>query len=115
MGLLLACSGEGAGETIARNIQIGYSHAGIAGGLLVVAGILLLFNPKWWLFPSICLALFLLHPAWTVSAIHGDCGFLKRDASWAFTALACATLVLQFVSLAAQGFGKAKPGATAAS
>jgi hypothetical protein len=30
-----------------------------------------------------------LHPAWMISALSGDCGDIKRFASWAFTGLGC--------------------------
>jgi hypothetical protein len=36
-----------------------------------------------------------LHPAWTISAISGDCGFMKRDASWVFTGIGTLALVVQ--------------------
>ena len=38
------------------------------------------------------LCLLALHPAWTVSALTGDCGFQKRSAFWFFTALGTVAL-----------------------
>jgi hypothetical protein len=92
---IFACSGPGAGETIARNIAIGYTHAAIDGGLLALSLGLWWFVSRQRVFPAICAALVLLHPAWTVSAIGGDCGYLKRDLSWVFTGIAVLSLVGQ--------------------
>jgi len=97
---LFACSGPGAGEAIAVSILIGYRHAALAAVLLGLGLLLLALSPKRWLFPAILGALLLLHPAWTVSAIHGDCGFMKRDASRVFTAVSCAALGLQALLVA---------------
>jgi len=96
---LFACSGPGAGEAIAVSILIGYRHAALAAVLLGLGLLLLTLSPKRWLFPAILGALLLLHPAWTVSAIHGDCGIMKRDASRVFTAVSSAALVLQAAGL----------------
>jgi hypothetical protein len=41
--------------------------------------------------------LMLVHPAWTVSAIHGDCGFAKREASYVLTAVFIGLLIYQYV------------------
>jgi hypothetical protein len=94
---LFACSGPGAGETIARNIGIGYTHAAIVGGMLVASFVLFAIGPRRWIVPAIILGLVALHPAWTISAISGDCGFLKRDASWVFTGIGTLAIVAQGV------------------
>ena len=60
---------------------------------------LLAFFPKRWLFPAILAASLLFHPAWTVSAMHGDCGYLKRDMSRLFTGIACLAVGLQVASI----------------
>jgi hypothetical protein len=93
--MLFACSGPGAGETIARNIEIGYTHAAIVGGLLAASLLLSALRPGKWIVPMVIFGLVLLHPAWTISAISGDCGFLKRDASWFFTAIGTFAVVTQ--------------------
>jgi hypothetical protein len=92
---LFSCSGPGAGETIARNIATGYTHAAIVGGVFVVSLVLYAIGPRRWIVPAIVLALIMLHPAWTISATRGDCGFLKRDASWVFTVIAALAIFTQ--------------------
>jgi hypothetical protein len=39
----------------------------------------------------------LIHPAWTVSAIHGDCGSMKIQASMFFTAVYFGFIIFQYV------------------
>jgi hypothetical protein len=94
---IFACSGPGAGETIARNIELGYIHAAVVGGMLVVSWVLFAIDPRRWIVPTIIFGLVALHPAWTISAIHGDCGFLKRDVSWVFTGIATLAILIQGV------------------
>jgi hypothetical protein len=75
------CSGPGAGATIARNTEIGYIHAAVVGGLLLASvGIYAVIRRRWG-FPVAALVLFILHPAWTVGARDGDCGYFLRDSS----------------------------------
>jgi hypothetical protein len=102
---LFACSGPGAGETIARNIAIGYTHAAIVGGMLVASIVLFAIGPRRWIFPVVILGLVALHPAWTISAIQGDCGILKRDASSVFTGIATLAIIVQGVVFALDNRG----------
>jgi hypothetical protein len=92
---LFACSGPGADMAIARNIEIGYSHATVAGGLFLVSLGVFALGPRRWAAPAVLLCLLALHPAWTISARSGDCGHMKRDASWGFTALGSIVLCCQ--------------------
>jgi hypothetical protein len=93
--ILFACSGPNAPAFIARSIEIGYLHALAISSLLVASLLLSLIVTGRWL-PSIALSvLLILHPAWTVSAVHGDCGYFKRDASLAVTILGCCLVALQ--------------------
>jgi len=39
----------------------------------------------------------LIHPAWTVSAIHGDCGGMKIQTSVFFTAVYFGLIIFQYV------------------
>ena len=96
---IFACSGPGAIAEIERNIAIGYICAGIAGVLLVMSLGLSLATRRW-LGLAICSGLLALHPAWTVSALGGDCGDMKRWLSWLATALALAVVVWQAVRTA---------------
>ena len=92
---LFACSGPGAGAAIARSIEIGYTQAEVMGGLVGISCLILAVRPRNWLVLLLLLGMLLLHPAWTISAISGDCGYLKRYASYLFTALGCAGLLFQ--------------------
>jgi hypothetical protein len=90
-----ACSGPGAGQAIAESIAIGYTSAAIVGGLLMASLAAFAFNPRRWGASALLLGLLALHPAWTVSALSGDCGAFKCEASWFFTAVGCIALVYQ--------------------
>ena len=74
--LILACSGPGAGQAIARNIAIGYFFA-VGTGLATVC----YFWLRSWSggnWPAyLCALLLAFHPAWTISARRGDCGAVK--------------------------------------
>jgi ABC-type Mn2+/Zn2+ transport system permease subunit len=96
---LFACSGEGAGALTIRNIEIGQTHAVLAGILLATALVMWRAQVRRHLEPVVCAVLFLLHPAWTISATGGDCGRLKRDLSWTFTGVGCAAVSLQLLTL----------------
>src|SRR3954467_5653803 len=92
---LFACSGPGAGDAIGRGIEVGFIHAEVMGGLVALSLAMLVIQPRRWLAPSVLLVLLALHPAWTVSAIFGCCGHLKRQASSIFTLLGGAVLLVQ--------------------
>jgi hypothetical protein len=92
---ILACSGPGAGNVIADNIHTGYIHAGYAGMMLLASIILCFLGPRSLRIPAALLFLLVLHPAWTISAMGGDCGFMKRNASWVFTATGMVVVVWQ--------------------
>lgn len=89
---LFACSGPGAPATIGRNIEIGFTQAGVMSGLLAVSLLVFALGPRRRAVPIVLLGLLALHPAWTISTIDGDCGYLKRDASYVFTALGSVAL-----------------------
>lgn len=91
---ILACSGPGAGQAIARNITIGYYFAATTGFITIWLFRLRSRTGRDW--PAYLSALLLaLHPAWTISAIRGDCGFAK-------VALSGLVLLLLFVFLVIQ-------------
>jgi hypothetical protein len=92
---LLACSGPGAAATIARSIEIGYTHAAVVCTLFLLSLSIAAFGTRRWGVPAVLAVLLLLHPAWTISAIHGDCGYFKRDASWVFTIVGCTLICCQ--------------------
>jgi hypothetical protein len=106
---LFACSGPGAGAAIARSIEIGYAHAAIAGGFLAASLVLLALCPQRRAIPAILTVLLALHPAWTISAIEGDCGYFKREASWVFTGLGGIALCWQLVRVISSRAGAMLP------
>ncbi len=93
--LLLACSGPGAGRAIAWSIAIGFICFVYAAFVEVQLLFLYLCRsgkrwPVYWGF-----GLLVLHPAWTVSARHGDCGMMKEIASLVFSIVLTVFLVIQ--------------------
>ena len=95
--VILACSGPGAPATIQQSIIIGYFCAAIGGVITLALG-----YDAWRMRDlrftlPVAAVMLLLHPAWTVSAIHGDCGFFKRDVSYFFTAVYFALMIYQYV------------------
>jgi hypothetical protein len=93
MASLVACSGGGA--LIAESILYAQEHALIVGGVLVLSIALRLISSRLWAMPLIELFLLVTHPAWTISAINGDCGMLKHYAATAYTGLASVVLAIQ--------------------
>jgi len=95
--IILACSGPGAAATIQQNITIGYFCAA-TGGVITLALAYDAWRMRRWRFVlPVAAVMLLIHPAWTVSAIHGDCGFFKRDVSYFFTAIYFALMIYQYV------------------
>jgi hypothetical protein len=95
--VILACSGPGAAATIQQSITIGYFCAAL-GGVITLALAFDAWRVRDWRFTLPTAAVMLLvHPAWTVSAAHGDCGFFKRDVSYFFTAIYFALMIYQYV------------------
>ncbi len=111
--VLLACSGPGAGAAIAESIAVGYTHAAVAGGLLLASLAVSAFTRRW-ATPAVLVGLLVLHPAWTVSAISGDCGHLKREVSWVFSGLGCVALGGQAVRAVWSRWGRGQPDPRAA-
>jgi hypothetical protein len=103
---VLACSGGA--EAIYVSIALGYAHARAAAVLLGIS-MSLGFLQRRWLPPILLLILLSIHPAWTVSAIHGDCGMLKQSASWVFTLISTTVLVWQLVLGVCDRLKKSRP------
>src|SRR5262245_62108622 len=108
---MFACSGPGAPAAIARSVEIGYTHAGIAGGLLLASVALLAVARRGWALPAILLGLLIIHPAWTISVIEGDCGYLRRDGSWVVTVAGGLTVLCQVAFSVWVIVRRARPGA----
>jgi hypothetical protein len=94
---ILACSGPGAGALIAKNISYADGQAYVVGLLFGVSLILCRIAGCRWYWPVGCGLFLLLHPAWTISAISGDCGDMKASMATAFTCLAGAIVVVQAI------------------
>ena len=99
LSVIWACSSR---ASLSSNVVIASYHAAIGGG--IVAALLfdrLVHHQKGWAFP-IAYCLMLIHPAWTISAITGDCGKWKRDASYWVTGILTALLIWQFARVQLQ-------------
>ncbi len=91
-----ACSGPGAMQAIADSISTGYTHAAAMGALLVSSVALFALRRHGRpVVPAVLACLLLLHPAWTISAISGDCGSTKRYVSYVFTIVGCVCVFCQ--------------------
>jgi hypothetical protein len=95
---LLGCSGDNVGAIIAESVRAGYWHA-LVGACLFVSSLLLASQWRGWWLAGVLFAMLVVHPAWTVSAVHGDCGHIKDIASWWFTGIAVTILVTQAISI----------------
>jgi hypothetical protein len=71
----LACSGPGAAAFIKANTVTGFTHAAF-GFILLLATVAFYFlrKKKGVLIVVFSAAVLALHPAWTISAMIGDCG-----------------------------------------
>lgn len=95
---ILACSGPGAGAAIQQAITFGYFCAA-AGGVVTVALAYVAMRMRRFSFPlPVAAVMLLIHPAWTVSAIHGDCGGLKNLTSMIFSVVYLGLLIFQHVA-----------------
>ena len=83
-----ACSGPGAHRVIAENIAYSRWSALGVGLMLLPIGYRYVRGGLWEaaLPHGVLLA---LHPAWTISAMHGDCGYLQAGASTVVLVLTC--------------------------
>lgn len=106
---LLACSGPGAGAAIYLNTV--YSQL-----LAAVTGLMLYASMRRWFktkgrgtYPAVFAFLLLLHPAWTVSAISGDCGHAKFETSVLVTIIGAVCLVAQWLHGPASGTPRTEP------
>lgn len=91
------CSGPGAGFAIKQNTIYAQMHAAFVGAL-TAGSIVGAFKRSHWGF-VIALAFFLLiHPAWTMSALRGDCGYGKVGTSVLLSFLAAAVYAGHLVS-----------------
>jgi uncharacterized membrane protein len=94
---ILACSGPGAGQAIARSITIGYFSAAATAFVTIWLFRLSTRTGRYW--PAYWSALLLaLHPAWTISAVRGDCGIMKVVLSGLVILLVLLFLAIQIMA-----------------
>jgi hypothetical protein len=74
--------------------QIGWYAAAFAMGI-VFASVLLSVNRGSFVWSLLCMVLLVLHPAWTMDVVSGDCGFAKRFMSGAVTLVLVALVMCQ--------------------
>lgn len=91
--LVLACLSP---EEIRTSIHIGYYAAAFAISL-TCALLLLSWHQRNFAWLPLYASLLLLHPAWTIGANTGDCGYAKRFFSIAASIVLVALLVCQIV------------------
>ena len=94
---VFACSGPAAMETINDNFQRAVVLAILAGAMEVVSGFLYIKTRRklsLWLL-GLSTLFFAVHPAWTVSAMIGDCGQAKVSGAILFTVIVFVLFVVQ--------------------
>jgi hypothetical protein len=92
---VFACSGPGAAATIGRNIAFAQQQAVVVGGITAVSLLLWVVFNRRIRYPAVCLLLLSFHPAWSMSATKGDCGYgMASNAVWA-SLFALGSLILQ--------------------
>jgi len=114
---LLACSGPEAARIIGESVLIGWSLGAISLAIVAVGWTLLRLRScgrriPWIAAPLTC------HPAWWMSAIHGDCGYGLRFWSfvatvWIAVAVALAICWPRLVELESKNWRWARGGALA--
>jgi hypothetical protein len=88
-----------------KSIAIGKHGALMVAGVIACSLLLSLKRKEFKRKQAIPFFLLLLHPAWTMSATNGDCGFMKREASNLFTVIALSILAWQIIGyVKAEGF-----------
>ncbi len=92
---LLACSGPGAMATIAGNIAFARHQAEVVGLLTALSLALWAKFNRRMRYTAICLSLISFHPAWVMSATHGDCGYHMASSAMWVTLFALLTVLMQ--------------------
>lgn len=96
VAILIGCSGPGAAAVIEQSIVIGYFCAAVGAVATLALGVDA-WRTRDWKAVLIPLGMLAIHPAWTISAIHGDCGFFKREVAFVFTAVYIGLLAARYV------------------
>lgn len=108
--LILACSGPEAMATIRSNQVLGDVCAAIGAVVLLALAWDFYRTRTMRLTLPAAVLLLAVHPAWTVSAIEGDCGTWKREASILFTAAFLGLAIYQYIAGRGSPNGAVTPG-----
>ena len=81
-------------EEMLLSAQIGSYAAAFAIGI-VFASVLLSLNRGSFVWSLLCVVLLLIHPAWTMDVVSGDCGYAKRFLSGAISLVLVVLLICQ--------------------
>jgi hypothetical protein len=96
MSLTLACSGPGAFAAIYFSTIYAWYFAGISAVIVLAIAYDHLRLRTWSWRLLLAGLLMALHPAWTVSAVAGDCGGMKKQASMTVLILLIVLVILQY-------------------
>ena len=93
-----ACSGPGAAALIKANTVTGFTHAAF-GFILLLATVAYYFlrKKKGLLIVVFSVAVLVVHPAWTIGAMLGDCGMYMVSAAKYSTGALGAGFLLQLL------------------
>jgi hypothetical protein len=92
---ILACSGPGAQASIQSSITLSYFCAAVGGVTTLALTYDSIREHRFRFTLPIAAILLLGHPAWTVSAIQGDCGAMKETTSILATAVYIGLFIFQ--------------------
>lgn len=95
--MVFACSDPEGFRLIEVHTRLSYLYAVASGVLLFVSLTVYALGPRRWLVPAIALILLAAHPAWTISAIQGDCGYGKEMMARLATGIAAWAVLCQSV------------------
>ena len=94
-GVTFACSGPGAAAFIEANTITAFTYAAF-GFILLLATVTFYFlrKKKGLLIVGFSVAVLAVHPAWTIGAMHGDCGmYMVSSAKYSTGALGAGFLL----------------------
>jgi hypothetical protein len=100
---VLACSGPGAGETIAASERYSLALSLVSIPLLIAAAAIFAFALRSVRGCGITLIAIILHPVWSISAWGGDCGIVLRIASTIWIPLSLALLLIAIAAARRHG------------
>jgi hypothetical protein len=81
-------------EEMLLSARIGWYAAAFAIGI-IFASVLLSLSRGSFVWSPLCVVLLLIHPAWTMDVVSGDCGYAKRFLSGAISLVLVVLLICQ--------------------